>query len=294
MDKLTSMRVFATVARFGNFAAAARELSISRAMATKHVMHLEDSLKVQLINRTTRSMHLTEAGQAYLERCTQILEEIEETEMSVTQLNSEPRGTLRLTSPPAFGKLYLASLITKYVEHYPNVKFDLVLTDQSIDIIEWGLDLAFFLGSLQDSNMIVRRIMTTKMIVCAAPSYLEKYGVPRTPKQLEEHRCLSNPNLPPFQTWKFRESGKEITIRPDGPLQCNSPDALRTAGIDGLGLIMMPAYTLENDFKNGKLQPVLTDYEGEVIDMYAIYPHRRHLSAKVRTFIDFVQEHFGK
>ena len=296
MDKLTSMRVFSSVARLGNFAAAARELSISRAMATKHVMHLEDHLKVQLINRTTRSMHLTEAGQAYLERCTQILEEIEETEMSVTQLNSEPRGTLRLSSPPGFGKIYLAPLITEYTEQYPGVKFDLVLTDQSVDIIEWGLDLAFHLGRLQDSNMIIKRVLTTKMIVCGSPKYLEKHGIPETPGQLENHNCLSNPNLPPYQIWKFFDPDKdgEIVIRPEGSLQCNSPDALRTAAINGLGLIMMPAYTIQADLQQGKLVSVLTNHSSEVIDMYAIYPHRRHLSAKVRTFLDFVEQHFVK
>lgn len=293
MDKLTSMRVFSTVARLGNFAAAARELSISRAMATKHVMYLEDHLNVQLINRTTRSMHLTEAGQAYLERCTNILDEIEETEMSVTQLNSEPRGTLKLNSPPAFGRLYLVNLINAYSEHYPKVKFDLILTDRYVDIIEWGLDLVFHLGPLQDSNMIIKRITTTKMIVCASPRYFDKHGKPTSPDDLQQHNCLSNPNLPPFQSWKFTVAGKETVIRPEGVLQSNSPDALRTAAIGGLGVIMMPAYTIQADLEQGKLLPVLTEFRSETIDMYAVYPHRRHLSAKVRTFLDFVEQHFS-
>ena len=292
MDKLTSMRVFSSVARLGNFAAAARELSISRAMATKHVMYLEDHLKVQLLNRTTRRMHLTEAGQAYLERCRHILDEIEETEMSVTQLNSEPRGTLKLSSPPAFGKIHLTPLISAYVRQYPSVKFDLILTDQSVDIIEWGVDLAFHLGRLQDSNMIIKRVLTTKMIVCAAPKYLQQHGTPTSPAQLKQHNCLSNPNLPPYQIWKFTENDSEVSTRPEGSLQCNSPDALRTAAIGGLGLIMMPAYTIAADLQEKKLLPVLSEHSSESIDMYAIYPHRRHLSAKVRTFLDFVEQHF--
>ncbi len=291
MDKLSSMRIFSRVARLGNFAAAARELSISRAMATKHVMHLEDQLKVQLINRTTRSMHLTEAGQAYLERCTHILDEIEETETAVSQLNSEPRGTLKLSSPPTFGKLYLGPLIADYVKPYPGVSFDLIVTDQPVDIIEWGLDLAFHLGRPQDSNMIIKRVLSTEMILCAAPEYLERHGTPQAPEQLAQHNCLSNPNLPPYQIWKFTDHGKERIIRPEGSLQSNSPDALRTAAINALGLVMMPAYTLQADLQDGRLVAVLREFSSESIDMYAIYPHRRHLSAKVRTFLDFVEQH---
>ncbi|BCX80952.1 hypothetical protein MIT9_P0530 [Methylomarinovum caldicuralii] len=291
MDKLTSMKVFARVAKHGSFAAAAKELGISRAMATKHVMHLENSLGVRLLNRTTRKISLTEAGAAYLERCQQILEDIEETELAVTQLQTEPQGLLRISTPPFFGTFHLAPTIAAYLKQYPKVRVDLVVRGGLVDVVAEGLDLAIRLGEQPDSSLIARRLASSPRVVCGAPEYFKKYGRPRHPQDLREHNCLVNWGFEPHDLWRFTDpDGEAITVKVAGNLQANTADPLRLAAIHGLGLVVLPTYIAGQDLEKKRLEPVLEDYEMAPMDIYAVYPHRRHLSAKVRTFLDFLAE----
>jgi DNA-binding transcriptional LysR family regulator len=293
MDKLTSMLVFTKVAKAGSFASAAKELSLSRAMATKHVMQLENSLGIRLLNRTTRNLSLTEVGMVYLERCLQILDEMEEMEIAVTRLQTEPRGTLKVNATPFFGAYHLAPAIAAYTEVYPDVNVELVLQAGYVDLIEEGFDLAIHLDELRDSSLIARKLGSSQRIVCGAPSYFKKHGQPKTPDDLRKHNCLINSSLPPRDQWLFSESGGETTvIKVAGTMQSNVADALRMAALSGLGLVLLPTYMVGQDIRKNRLQAVLTDYVPTPFEIHAVYPHRKHLSAKVRTFVDFLHERF--
>jgi DNA-binding transcriptional LysR family regulator len=294
MDKLTSMIVFTKVAKAGSFAAAAKELSLSRAMATKHVMQLENSLGIRLLNRTTRNLNLTEVGAVYLERCLQILDDIEETELSVTRLQTEPRGTLRLNATPFFGAYHLAPAIAAYTEAYPDVNVELVLQAGYVDLIEEGFDLAIHLDSLHDSSLIARKLGSSQRVVCGSPGYFKKRGIPETPDDLKKHNCLVNSSLPPRDQWQFSEpeSGKITVVKVAGTMEANVADALRMAAISGLGLVLLPTYMVGQDLRKGRLQAVLKDFIPAPLEIHAVYPHRKHLSAKVRTFVEFLHERF--
>ncbi|HUL13346.1 MAG TPA: LysR substrate-binding domain-containing protein [Methylococcaceae bacterium] len=294
MDKLTSMIVFTKVAKAGSFAAAAKELNLSRAMATKHVMQLENNLGIRLLNRTTRNLSLTEVGTAYLERCLQILDDIEETELSVTRLQTEPRGTLKLNATPFFGAYHLAPAIAAYAEVYPDVNVELVLQAGYVDLIEEGFDLAIHLDNLDDSSLIARKLGSSQRVVCGSPDYFKKRGVPETPNDLKKHNCLVNSSLPPRDQWQFSEpeSGETTVVKVAGTMEANVADALRMAAISGLGLVLLPTYMVGQDLRKGRLQAVLKDFIPAPLEIHAVYPHRKHLSAKVRTFVDFLHERF--
>lgn len=291
MDKLTSMLVFTKVAKLNSFAEAAKELGISRAMATKHVMQLENSLGVRLINRTTRRLSLTEVGMVYNERCIQLLDDIEELELAATQLQTEPRGKLKISAPPFFGAFHLAPVVADYLQIYPDIKVDLIVQGGTVDLIEEGIDLAINVGELNDSSLISRKIASSRRVVCGAPKYFEQHGVPMHPNELREHNCLVNWSIPPRDTWRFLETdGTRTTVKVKGTLQANIADVVRLAAINGLGLILLPTYIVGQDLQKGRLKAVLTEFEPMPLEIYAMYPHRKHLSAKVRTFVDFLYD----
>lgn len=293
MDKLTSMLVFTKVAKAGSFASAAKELGLSRAMATKHVMQLENGLGIRLLNRTTRNLSLTEVGMVYLERCLQILDEMEEMEIAVTRLQTEPRGTLKVNATPFFGAYHLAPAIAAYMEAFPDVNVELVLQAGYIDLIEEGFDLAIHLDEMRDSSLIARKLGSSQRVVCGSPGYFKKHGIPKTPDDLRKHNCLTNSSLPPRDQWQFSIPGGETTVvKVTGTMEANVADALRMAAINGLGLILLPTYMVGQDIRKGRLSPVLTDYVPAPLEIHAVYPHRKHLSAKVRTFVDFLSERF--
>lgn len=288
------MKVFAAVARCGSFSAAAAELKISRAMASKHIGQLENSLNARLLNRTTRHLSLTEVGKAYQEKVAAILTEIEETEFSVTRLHAEPRGKLKILAPPSFGSFHLARAFSAYQERYPDVSIEMILADRAPDLFEEeGIDLAIYLGNLEDSTLIARKLASTRIVVCGAPDYFTKKGTPGTPADLAYHNCLTlsyRQNV--LSEWKFIIDGEETTLHPKGNLTANTADPLRIAAIEGCGLIQLPTYMVGLDIRSGNLVPVLREYEPEELPIYAVYIHRKHLSTKVRTFVDFMYEHF--
>jgi DNA-binding transcriptional LysR family regulator len=294
MDKLTSMVVFTKVAKAGSFASAAKELGLSRAMATKHVMQLENSLGIRLLNRTTRNLSLTEVGVVYLERCLQIIDDIEETELAVTRLQTEPRGLLKVNSAPFFGAYHLAPAIAAYHQVYPDVNVELVLQAGYIDLIEEGFDLAIHLDDLHDSSLIARKLGSSQRVVCASPTYFKRHGIPKTPEDLKKHNCLINSSLPPRDQWQFStpDTGKTTLIRVAGAMTANVADAIRMATMSGLGVALLPTYMVGQDLRKGRLQAVLTDYIPAPMEIHAVYPHRKHLSAKVRTFVDFLYDRF--
>jgi DNA-binding transcriptional LysR family regulator len=290
VDKLTGMTVFVRVAKAGSFAGGARELGISRAMATKHIMQLEGSLGSRLFNRTTRSLNLTDVGASYLERCQQVLVDIEEMEAAVTQLQTEPRGVLKISAPPVIGATHITRAAVEFLKIHADLKIDIVLQGSPGDLIDEGIDIAIFLGALDDTSMVARKLATSPLVVCASPEYLDKYGIPKTPEDLIGHSCLVNWAIAPRHKWQFRtESGLKI-ITVSGRVQANAAHSIRIAALNGLGLVMLPTYIVGGDIEKGMLKVVLEDYPLPPLDIHAVYPHRRYLSAKVRAFLDFLQE----
>lgn len=289
MDKLTSMNVFVRVAKAGSFAAAARELGISRAMATKHIMNLESSLDTRLFNRTTRSLSLTEVGASYLERCQQVLLDVDEMEMAVTHLQSEPRGVLKISSPPVVGATHIAPALAEFLKQNDDLSVEMILKGSHVDLIDEGVDIAIFLGKLQDTSLVARKLAISSLVVCGAPAYFDRYGIPEEPEDLVDHSCLVNWAIPPRDRWKFRGVLGDREVKVTGRMQSNVADPIRMAANNGLGMVMLPKYIVGRDIEKGKLQVVLEQYSISPLEIHAVYPHRKYLSAKVRDFLDFLQ-----
>jgi DNA-binding transcriptional LysR family regulator len=293
IDILASMRVFNAVVDAGSFAGAADRLDLSRGMATRYVAQLEEHLGVRLLNRTTRKLSLTEAGNDYHERATQVLSMIEEAESSVAHEVSVPRGTLRIASSHAFGIRHLGWAITEYLQRYPSVHVDVSLNDRLVDLVEEGFDLAIRVTTKPDPGLVTRKLTRARFATCASPDYLKKHGVPKSPEELVGHNCLSY-SYGNFQNeWHFRRKGDERTVLVSGNLRGNSGDILRNAAIEGLGVILQPTFLIYGALRDKKLVRILSDWETDELTVFAVYPNRKFLPPKVRSFIDFLAERFG-
>jgi DNA-binding transcriptional LysR family regulator len=296
MDRVTSMTAFTTVVASGSFAAAAKRLGMSPAMVTNHVKSLEERLGARLLNRTTRKLSLTEAGQDYHESCAQILSEIEDAESRIAALNSTPRGTLRVNTSTVLSH-GLVALIGEFGAAYPEITVELVATDRMVDLVEEGVDVAIRFNEAPDSSLIVRRLGQFRVVACASPSYLEKRGVPRQPSDLAGHNCLAYMH-PGFTTltreWHFIGLEGEVTVPVSGNLHSNYPEAIRAAAIEGRGIAMSQTYFVEEAIRSGKLACVLPDYHLGEFPIFAIYPHRQYVPAKLRCFIDLAVKHFAE
>lgn len=290
MDKLTSMNVFVRVAKAGSFAGAAKDLDISRAMATKHIMQLESGLNTRLFNRTTRSLSLTEAGEEYLERCQQVLLDVEEMEAAVTKLQTEPRGLLKICAPPVIGASHIAPALTEYLKNYPDLSVEMILKGGQVDLIDEGVDVAIYLGPLSDTSLVARKLAHSSLVICASPEYLKAHGEPLDPEDLEDHSCLINWAIPPYNKWRFKGILGDRTVTVNGRMQANMADPIRNAAVSGLGLVMLPSYIVGRDIELGRLQVIMQQYGTPPLEINAVYPHRKYLSAKVRSFLDFIQE----
>lgn len=294
MDRLTSMKVFTAVTRLGSFAAAAEELDISNTMCSKYIRDLESSLGARLLNRTTRQLSLTEVGSAYHKKIVDILTEIEEAEQCVSELQNEPVGTLRIMAPPSFGSFHIARAIKGYKRLYDNVSIELILSDDFDNLVDRGMDLAFRVGTLEDTSAVALKISSSRFIVCASPEYLAENGIPLTPEDLDKHVCLGMcHNLVFSSDWIFNVDGQEKKIEISGDyLRSNIADALRVAAINGSGLAQLPSYMIGLDIQSGRLKPVLEKYEPGALPINLIYAHRKHMSVKVRSFVDYMQGYF--
>ncbi len=281
---------FVTVAEVNSFTQAAKKLSTSVAQISRRVSALEERLAVKLLNRTTRKVTLTEAGQLYFQHCRQLVEGLELAELAVTRMQSSPKGLLKITAPVTYGERHLAPLLNQFLEHYPQVDLELILTNQKLDLLEAGIDIAVRLGRLEPSTMIARRLANRQLYVCASRKYLDSFGEPHTLSELNHHQCL----LGSMEYWRFSEAGKERSIRVTGRIKCNSGFALRDAAKRGLGLVQLPDYYIEQDLKSGELIEVLTQYREQKEGIWALYPQNRNLSVKVRLLIEFLTEHLAK
>lgn len=291
MDRMTSMATFVKVVESGGFSAAARTLSMSPSMVTAHIQSLEERLGIRLLNRSTRRVSLTEVGHAYYERCLQILADADDADQIAQALQSTPRGTLRLNTSIAIPPL-LAPVIAEFVGLYPEVSVNLTMTDRMIDLVEEGFDLAVRNMSVPDSSLVVRRVATYRFVVCGAPGYLAARGIPRHPADLAHHNCLVYSHSAWGNDWRFAGPDGEQSVAVEGNLQANSDNALRLAAVHGQGLALAPSFLLIDEIKSGRLVPVLIEFLQTEHAINAIYPHRHHLSAKVRSFIDLLVKHF--
>lgn len=293
MDQLTGMAVFAKVVETGTFSAAARELGLSKGAVSKQVARLEDRLGARLLNRTTRRSSLTEVGSAFYERCRRIVAEAEEAELAVTRLHAEPRGTLRVNLPMSFGLLHVADALPDFMAAYPEIQLDVSLDDRVVDVVDEGYDMVIRITSLPDSSLIARRLAAFRVVTCASPDYWAEHGTPKHPKDLAGHTCLLYSYLSSLDEWRYHGPDGPIDVKVNGPMKANNGDMLRAAAVAGLGIVRSPTFIVGRDLYEGRLKPVLMDYEETGRGIYAVYPHNRHLSAKVRAFVDFLAARFG-
>lgn len=287
MDRMTSMTFFVQVVDRGSFISAAKHLGVSPAMVSNHIQRLEAALGVQLLNRTTRKVSLTEAGSAYYERCTQILADIEDAERQASALQTSPGGTIRLNISVALARL-VAPIITDYCQLYPEVSFDMIMSDRLVDLLEEKFDLALRTGPLPDSSLITRRLALGRLLLCAAPDYLAKQGTPEVPEDLGRHNALIYANSFLDAAWRLEGEDGVHEVAIAGNLRSNSIEGLRAAALAGQGICLLPEISIAEDIERGQLVPLLPKYHAEEVTIQAVYPPSRYLSAKMRTFLDFL------
>ena len=292
-DIVASMRVFAAVVDAGSFAGAADRLDLSRGMATRYVAQLEGHLGVRLLNRTTRKLSLTEAGSDYYQRATQVLTMIEEAATSVAQEASVPRGTLRVTCSQAFGVRHLGWAVTEFLQQYPRVQVDVALNDRVVDLVEEGFDLGIRVATRVDPGLVARKLTRARIVACASPGYLKQHGTPKSPEELAGHNCLCYAYWSLQNEWQFRRKGALRKVRVAGNLRGNNGDILSTAAIEGLGVILHPTFLVYEALREKKLVRILPDWEHDDLTVFAVYPNRKFLPPKVRSFVDFLAARFG-
>jgi len=295
------MRLFLTVMQVGSLSGAGRQFGLAPASVSRQIAALEDDLGVRLLNRTSRRLSLTEAGQVYLERAERLVQDVDEMRDAVTQLAVRPRGTLRVLSRVSLGTQHVAPLIPAFLAKHPDLNIDLWLTDVDLDLTEHGIDLAIRTGALTDSTLVGRRLASSPRVVCASPQYWAQHGRPTTPEAVIDHNCLTYRFE--FGTaaalWQFRSSdGRTTNVRVAGNFQTNNGEALRLATMSGLGVALLPAWSVKEQLKVGTLERALSEYETTVSDLdtgiYAVYLSRRNLPVKIRLFIDHLLADFSK
>jgi len=277
---------FVFVAQTTSFTAAAKQLGISTAQVSRQISALEKRLNTKLFYRTTRKVTLTEEGAIYYQHCRQVMTSLEDAERAMSNLQNSPQGLIKVTAPVAYGEKYIMPLISDFMVKYPEITVNMVLTNQTLDLIEGGYDLAIRMGKLHDSTMIAKQLTCRTQYVCASPAYLEKFGIPHSLSELHQHNCLVGNS----EHWRFIEAGKQKSIRVTGTIHCNSGYGLRDAALKGIGLIKLPDYYITDDLKSGALVSILEHYQETAESISALYPQNRHLSPKVRFLVDYLAE----
>lgn len=280
---------FVSVAQTSSFTGASKILGISTAQVSRQVSALENRLNTKLFYRTTRKVSLTEEGAVYYRHCRQVMTGLEDAERAISNLRNAPQGLVKLTAPVTYGEKYIMPLVIDFMAQYPEIEVIMVLSNQTVDLVEGGFDLAIRLGNLDDSSMMAKRLTSRTQYVCASPHYLEQFGIPHSLSELKQHNCLVGNT----DYWRFIESNKEKLIRVSGSLTCNSGYALRDAAIQGIGLIKLPDYYIGEDLKSGDLVSILENYQEPEEGIWALYPQNRHLSPKVRLLVDYLAEQLG-
>lgn len=291
MDRFADMQIYVSVVEAGSISAAAERMNLAKSAVSRRLADLEARLGVSLIHRTTRRLNLTDSGRAYYERCVVILADLEEAESAVSQAHRSLKGRLKVALPHAFGLLHLAPLIQEFMAEHPEVRFELDFNDRQIDLIQEGFDLAIRIATLADSSLIARRLAPIRHTVCASPAYLARHGTPQTAADLARHPCLVYSNLSDPGLWAYTSpDGQPGSVRVPVRLAASSGDFLIRAAIAGEGVILHPTFYVHDALRSGRLVGVLADHAWPELSAYAVYPPTRHLSSRVRAFIDFVAE----
>jgi DNA-binding transcriptional LysR family regulator len=293
MDRLRALEVFVEVVRRDGFARAAEALDTSPANVTRYISDLETHLHTRLLNRSSRKMSMTASGEALFERAKSILDEVAEAEAIVSSATMQPRGLLRINAPLSFGILHLAPLWAKFMHQYPDVQLDIALSDRVVDIVDEGYDMAVRISRSGSTSHVARKLATSHNVVCASPEYLRQHGTPQTPAELARHQCIGYSYAASGDEWTFLDENEHAhTVKARCIMHANNGDTARAAALGGLGIIWQPSFLVGADLRAGRLLPLLPGYRLPDIDILAVYPSRRHLSAKVRVMIDFLVQEF--
>ncbi|MFB1479681.1 LysR substrate-binding domain-containing protein [Corallococcus sp. RDP092CA] len=287
---LNELLVFARVVQAGSFTAAAKALRMPKSTVSRKVSELEERVGAQLLQRTTRTLHLTEVGRAYYAHCERIVAEAEAAELAVTRLQAGPHGLLRVTTPLSVS--FLAPLVARFMEQYPDVQVELLCTDRAVDLMEEGFDLAVRAGRLPDSSLMARRLGDIERVVVAAPEYLQARGAPRSPADLVRHDCLFFGTSLRGNVWTLHASGRPVDVKVSGRLVVNEPDMLHAVTLQGAGVALLPGLQCGEDLASGRLQRVLPDWSSAGAPVHAVYPPTRHHVPKVMAFVEVLREHW--
>jgi DNA-binding transcriptional LysR family regulator len=295
MDRIEDIRLFLRVLDLGSISAAARTLELSPAVASQHLKRLEAALGVRLLQRSTRQLKVTPEGAALAERGRPLIEDLEALTSDLGRAAEEVTGTLRVTLPAAFGRQYISPLLPEFLARHPRLRLSIDLSDAMLDLVAEGFDLGLRIGTLEDSNLIARRLADNRRLLCASPGYLERRGVPKAPGDLEQHDCLLMAGAKgPRDRWTLLSpDGSETTVRVRGPVESNTGEVVRDAALAGLGISLHSAWHVCEDLKAGRLEVVLPEYRLPESAIYAVMPERRLMLPRVRAFIDFVVAQFG-
>ena len=294
VNKLQAMEVFVQVVDAGGFSRAADNMQLPKATVSTLIQQLEAALSVKLLHRTTRQVTVTADGAAYYERCLQILTDVKEAEESLSRTRLSPSGRLRVDAPTGLTSSILIPALPAFFDRYPDIVLELGSSDRPVDLIEEGVDCAVRGGALGDSALIARRVGVLNMVTCAAPAYLEKYGTPQHPRELERHRCVNyfSAKTGKIYDWDFTRDGERIQLPLPGVVALNDSNAYVEAGLAGLGVVQMTDYLLMDHVRAGRMTQVLQDWVSDPIPINIVYPQNRHLSTKVRVFVEWVAELF--
>ena len=287
MNSWEGVTEFCAVASTGSFTGAANKLDTSGAQISRKVALLEKRLGVKLFHRTTRSVSLTQAGQMYYEQCQPVLSALEQAELMVTQLQKVPQGLIKLTAPVAFGEAFIAPLINQFLQQYDGVQVECRFSNDKLDIVEQGYDLAVRIGRLEDSTLVAKKLATRQLYVCASPQYLSQYKAPSSIEELRNHQCLIGTQ--PY--WRFNINGEIQTVRVSGRIKYNSGNALHDAALAGLGLVQLPGYYVRESLAQGQLVEVLSSFRDKRESVWALFPSNRNMAPKVRLLVDYLAEH---
>ena len=293
MDTLDGMKTIVAAVETGSFTAASERLGISKALVSKYVGEVEGALGVRLFNRSTRRLALTEAGRSYYDQVIPLLEEFTALVDNVTGEQSAPRGLLRVSVPVTFGEMKLSPLVPKFLNQNPDMQVDLQMSDRMIDMLEEGIDVVVRIGGVDDSNLIAKHITTLPLILCASPSYLDQHTYPTSAECIGKHNCIIDSNFRIGKQWPIvSPDGQTTSIEVNSRVAANSPRAVKEIALAGGGIGMIPRFIVDQELEDGLLTEVLPGFSTLEFGLFAIYPHRRYLSKKVRCFIDFLVEEF--
>ena len=293
MNRFENMDTFIRVVEAGSISAAADRLGVAKSAVSRRLKELEKHLGVELFHRTTRQMNLTDTGRAFYHQAVRILDDVLEAEIATSQAHGTLKGSLKIALPSSFGLMHMGPVINDFLKENPQVEFDLDFNDREVDLIQEGFDLAIRIANLPDSSLIARRFAPVKTVICASPDYLKQMGAPRSPDDLIEHQCLVYSLLRDFEYWHLTDArGNEIKTRIHPYLKASTGEFLRDAAVEGRGIILVPTFIVYKEIESGALVPLLNEYSTSQINAYAIYPQTRHLSQRVRTFVDFLVSRF--